>query len=230
MTEPNVRFSRLPVDERWPITGRYGELYRDGSRSWMHLGVDFGCPTGTPVVAPAPGRVIRPNNDGSFGIAVAIQHSDGWITLYAHLSRADVWPGDEVRTGQQLGLSGATGFVTGPHLHWQMCDTWLFPRDPARNRDPLAYYVPGIPGEEDEMKPNERELLLRLATIIFGPLTGADFQTVDEALVVAKQLTDRDIIVLPGLSATQGKQLEIERLLMTHTHGPDGKPIFPGRF
>lgn len=224
MTEPQVRFSRLPVDDRWPITGRFGETYRDGSREWTHLGVDFGCPTGTPVVAPAPGRVVRPNNDGSFGVAVAVEHADGWITLYAHLSRADVWPGDEVRTGQQLGLSGATGYVTGAHLHWQLCDTWTFPRDPARNRDPLAYYEPGQPGQrEDEMTPEERELLLRIATILFGSPTGADFQSVAEALIAARQLTGSDTIVLQGLAETQ-------RHLITHTHGPDGKPVLPGRF
>jgi murein DD-endopeptidase MepM/ murein hydrolase activator NlpD len=200
----------------------------------MHLGVDFGCPTGTPVYAPAPGRVIRPNNDGSFGIAVAVQHSDGWISLYAHLSRADVWPGDEVRTGQQLGLSGATGFVTGPHLHWQLCDTWLFPRDPARNRDPLAYYVPGMPGEEDsEMSARLDRLeriVLMLGEALMGDPTGRPFAGLDELERVLEQHRVNQTRVLLGLAQTQGKQVEIERLLMTHTHGPDGRPVVPGRF
>ena len=221
MGEPQVRFSRLPVDA--PITGRFGERYTDGSRSWIHLGVDFGCPVGTPVIAPAPGRVVRPLNDGSFGIAVAIEHADGWHTLYAHLSRAEVWPGDVVRTGQQLGLSGATGYVTGPHLHWQLCDTWMFPRDPARNRDPLAYYTPGAAGQgEDEMTPDERELLLKVASILFGSPTGLEFGSVSEALAEARRQEAMDTRVLLGLARTQ-------QALAEHTHGPDGGARWPGR-
>lgn len=219
MGEPQVRFARLPVDARWPVTGRFGDVYSDGSRTWTHLGVDFGCPVGTPVYAPADGLVVEPHNDGSFGVAVALEHADGWFTLYAHLSRADVVPGMRVRAGDRLGLSGATGFVTGPHLHWQLCDSWTFPRDPARNRDPLQYMA----SEEDEMTPDERELLLRIATVLFGSPTGLDYQSVGEALAEARRLTAQDAIVLQGLAETQ-------RQLITHTHGPDGRPALPGRF
>lgn len=214
--EPQVRFARLPV-EGWPITGRFGDIYRDGGRSWTHLGVDFGCPAGTPVFAPAPGEAVAPYNDGSFGIAVCLRHADGWHSLYAHLSRADVRPGDRVETGRQLGLSGATGYVTGPHLHWQLCDSHLFPRDPARNRDPLQYLV-----TEDEMTPEERELLLRIATVLFGSPTGLDYQSVPEALAEARRLTAQDSIVLQGLAETQ-------RWLAQHTHDASGRAQWPGK-
>lgn len=215
--EPQVRFARLPVDGRWPITGRFGDAYSDGSRTWTHLGVDFGCPAGTPVWAPADGVVVQPANDGSFGTAVCLRHGDGWHTLYAHLSRAEVALGQQVRAGDRLGLSGATGFVTGPHLHWQLCDTWLFPRDPARNRDPLQYLA-----KEDEMTPEERELLLRLATVVFGPPTGADYQTVGEALIEARRLTAQDSVLLLGLAETQ-------RWLAQHTHDASGRAQWPGK-
>jgi murein DD-endopeptidase MepM/ murein hydrolase activator NlpD len=139
--EPSVRFSRLPVDG--PITGRFGDIYSDGSRTWEHLGVDFGVPVGTPVFAPADGEVVPFANDGSFGIGVCLKHDDGWHTLYAHLSRAEVLIGARVRAGHRIGTSGATGYVTGPHLHWQLCVSSLFPRSRSSNRDPLDYLVVG---------------------------------------------------------------------------------------
>jgi hypothetical protein len=223
MTEPQIRFSRLPVDDLWPITGRFGDVYRDGSREWTHLGVDFGCPTGTPVYAPAPGRVIRPNNDGSFGVAVAIEHSDGWITLYAHLSRADVWPGDEVQTGQQLGLSGATGFVTGSHLHWQMCDTWLFPRDPSRNRDPLLYLETEDPEMNARLERLER-LVLMIGELLVGDSSGRQFVSLDELEPVLERHRANQTRFADGLGAA-------ERELIQHRHSPvDGSVIWSGRF
>lgn len=221
MSEPQIRFSYLPVDA--PITGRFGETMPPWSPVRPHLGVDFGCPTGTPVIAPADGEVVVPANDGSFGIAVCLRHADGWYTLYAHLSRAHVRAGDRVRAGQQLGLSGATGYVTGPHLHWQMCDTWMFPRDASRNRDPLVYHTPGQPGQrEDEMTPEERELLLRVASILFGSPAGLEFGSVAEALAEARRLEAVDTRVLLGLARTQ-------QALAEHTHGGDGSARWPGR-
>jgi murein DD-endopeptidase MepM/ murein hydrolase activator NlpD len=139
--EPEVRFARLPVDG--PITGKFGDVYVINGRTWEHLGVDFGVPVGTPVFAPAAGEIVPFVNDGSFGIGVCIRHSDGWHTLYAHLSRADVATGARVGAGQRIGATGATGFVTGPHLHWQLCASNVFPRDRAVNRDPLRYMMEG---------------------------------------------------------------------------------------
>jgi len=225
MSEPRVRFGRLPVDA--PITGRFGEVYSVGGRTWEHHGVDFGCPVGTPVVAPAAGRIVQPHNDGSFGIAVCIGHRDGWYTLYAHLSRADVWPGDEVRTGQQIGLSGATGFVTGPHLHWQMADTPLFPRDPRRNRDPLVYYTPGT-GDEEDPEMSQRldrleRLLLALGEVTIGDPSGRQFVSLDELERVLDQHRLQQTRILAGQGNTQ-------REFVRHRHAPDGSVIWSGRF
>ncbi len=216
MTEPQVRFTRLPA--AGPITGRFGDTYRAGSRTWTHLGVDIGCPAGTPVFAPADGEVAVPYNDGSFGIAAALRHPDGWYTLYAHLSRVDVAPGQQLRAGDRIGLSGATGYVTGPHLHWQLCAVPTFPRSLELNRDPLQYMA----SEEDQMTPEERELLLKIATIVFGHRTGADFATVQEALTMARQLAAQDTVVLQGLG-------EVQRWVVQHTHDAAGRATWPGK-
>src|SRR5690606_653549 len=92
-----------------------------------HLGVDFGCPTGTPVYATCYGKTTTlAVNDGSFGMYVLIDCTtkDGapteWYMLHAHLSHAVIREGLSVKPGDLIGYSGATGFVTGPHLHWQM--------------------------------------------------------------------------------------------------------------
>jgi hypothetical protein len=83
-----------------------------------HAGVDFAGPTGTPIVAPNAAAVVLAENLYFTGNTVVLDHGLGLYSLYAHLSRIDVTPGGVVTTGQRLGLLGATGRVTGPHLHW----------------------------------------------------------------------------------------------------------------
>lgn len=165
MSEPTVLFDRLPA--AGPITGGFGAWYFDGERTWQHRGVDIGCPTGTPIYAPAPGSVVPFMNDGSFGKAVCLRHADGWYSLYAHLSQIDVLPDQLIERGQRIGLSGATGFVSGPHLHWQLCDSPSFPIDIARSRDPLKYLI------SEETMESYRRALRRIATGPFRPMLDA---------------------------------------------------------
>ncbi len=84
----------------------------------IHKGMDFRAATGTPVHAANSGTVLLAQHLYYEGNCVILDHGFGLYTLYMHLSRIDVKPGDRVTTGELLGLSGATGRVTGPHLHW----------------------------------------------------------------------------------------------------------------
>jgi murein DD-endopeptidase MepM/ murein hydrolase activator NlpD len=86
----------------------------------FHKGVDLGADYGMTVRASAAGTVVANGYDGSYGIKIDIDHGNGYHTWYAHLSRVDVAVGTRVYKGQNIGAVGATGFATGPHLHYQI--------------------------------------------------------------------------------------------------------------
>ncbi|HEY2381976.1 MAG TPA: M23 family metallopeptidase [Terriglobia bacterium] len=85
-----------------------------------HAGADLRAKTGTPIHATNRGRVVLAKSLFFTGNTVILDHGLGIYSLYAHLSRIDVRVGEVINNGQQVGLSGATGRVTGPHLHWGM--------------------------------------------------------------------------------------------------------------
>jgi len=90
----------------------------NGKLATIHKGTDFRAAIGTPVLAGNAGTVILAQPLYYEGNCVMIDHGQGLASISMHLSRIDVKPGQQVTRGQQLGLSGATGRVTGPHLHW----------------------------------------------------------------------------------------------------------------
>ncbi|MEU2230375.1 M23 family metallopeptidase [Streptomyces vietnamensis] len=107
-----------------PIAGAgMSTPYHQAGSMWSsgyHTGVDFIASTGTPVHAVGPGTVYSAGDGGAYGNQVVIQHADGTFSQYAHLSSISVSAGQTVTGGEQIGLSGATGNVTGPHLHFEM--------------------------------------------------------------------------------------------------------------
>ncbi|HEY5660065.1 MAG TPA: M23 family metallopeptidase [Gaiellaceae bacterium] len=117
---------------QWPAQGTITSPFgRDGAR-W-HPGLDIGILQSLDVRAAADGVVILagevPGFDG-YGSIVAVQHRFGYMSLYAHLSRPLVRPGEQVRTGQLIGIAGCTGWCTGTHLHFEVRHGGL-PIDPT---------------------------------------------------------------------------------------------------
>jgi murein DD-endopeptidase MepM/ murein hydrolase activator NlpD len=108
---------RAPV--KAPPTDSFGTRRMfNGKLASIHKGMDFRAPSGTPVLAGNSGKVILAQPLYYEGNCVIIDHGLGLMSFSMHLSRIDVKVGDSVAKGQRLGLSGATGRVTGPHLHW----------------------------------------------------------------------------------------------------------------
>jgi hypothetical protein len=123
----------IAADKRnWPTADyRYGGVF---FQDVVHTGVDFPAPEGTPILAAGPGKVVwagygiyRGINDPSdpYGLTVVLRHDFGYngenlYTVYGHLSEIDVLEGQHVETGEKIALSGQTGQVTGPHLHFEV--------------------------------------------------------------------------------------------------------------
>ncbi|WP_329062627.1 M23 family metallopeptidase [Streptomyces sp. NBC_01429] len=124
---------QLPVAGSYITTG-----YRTGGSLWSsgsHSGVDFRAATGTSVVAVGAATVVEAGWGGSYGNNIVLRMSDGTYTQYGHLSSIAVSVGQSVAAGQRIGLSGATGNATGPHLHFEARTGQEYGTD----MDPAAY-------------------------------------------------------------------------------------------
>jgi len=111
--------ARSPIRLAWPLQGTVGSRFGPrGSR--FHAGVDLEAPTGMAVGAAAAGRITWAGPADGWGNLVVVAHGSGVRTLYAHLSQIDVRLGQRVSAGARVGLVGATGEATGPHLHLEV--------------------------------------------------------------------------------------------------------------
>lgn len=108
-----------------PVHGRFSSPF--GLRRFFnkqarrpHSGLDIAAPEGTPILAPAPGKIVNTGDYFFNGNTIFIDHGQGLITMYCHLNSTSVAAGETVQRGQPIGTVGMTGRVTGPHLHWSV--------------------------------------------------------------------------------------------------------------
>jgi hypothetical protein len=135
---------------RKPVNVGYGTPFGKAGKMWSsghHTGLDFPAPTGTPVRAVADGKVSQVASGGPYGKHVMIGHGGGLSSLYGHMSRIMTKLQAHVTQGQQIGKVGATGNVTGPHLH-------LEARLNGKAVDPMRYLVGG--GGQRRQRPGGR--------------------------------------------------------------------------
>jgi hypothetical protein len=138
-----------------------------------HHGIDYAAPHGTPVYAVSPGHVIHKNWAGGFGRLVKIEHEDGYVSYYAHLSRfaSGLQKGDQVSQKQVIGYVGSSGLATGPHVCFRVAKDGRYV-NPTRLPSPAG---PPLPPEHQQNFRAHRDTLL--AALDSGRLV-----TVDEAL------------------------------------------------
>ena len=146
------------------VTSGFKMRFHPILQTWRaHLGVDYAAPTGTPVRSVGQGIVDVAGSQGGFGNVVMVKHANGHTTVYAHLSRINVKRGQSVTQGQTLGLVGATGWATGPHLHFEF-------RVNGAHKDPLTMARQSI---AVEISASAREQFKRVASAALVELTAA---------------------------------------------------------
>ena len=117
--EPDGLAFDLPSTGR--VSGGFGaRRFFNNEPRLPHSGLDIAAPEGTPIVAPAAGLVLETGDFFFNGLSVVLDHGQGVVTMYNHLSKIDVVKGIRVARGERLGAVGQTGRVTGPHLHWSV--------------------------------------------------------------------------------------------------------------
>lgn len=118
-TTPSNLLLDKPVNG--PLSSKFGvRRFFNGEERNPHAGLDFAVPAGTPIKAPAAGKVVLTGNYFFNGNTVFVDHGQGFISMFCHLSKIDVKVGQSVARGDVLGKVGSTGRATGPHMHWNV--------------------------------------------------------------------------------------------------------------
>ena len=109
----------------WPVVARLGSSFGERTDPFngmgaFHTGIDLTVPDGTPVKVTGDGTVVKAEWSAGYGRLIVVDHGNGMQTYYGHLSRFNVIPGQDVRRGQVLALSGSSGRSTAPHLHYEV--------------------------------------------------------------------------------------------------------------
>ncbi len=137
MNESTQKLASIPsiIPTHGFISSRFGARTSPftGIRQ-VHKGLDIAAPIGTKIIAPADGRVLFAKLDGAYGFSVEIDHGNGIITRYAHMSKFDVKAGDMIKRGDLVGRVGNTGRSTGAHLHYEVIVNGV-------HTNPMAYII-----------------------------------------------------------------------------------------
>lgn len=132
-----IRPSDGPASSPFGPARKYIGIGKDGEpceRTSVHQGYDIAIPVGTDIIAPAAGTVTLADPDLYYeGGTVFLDHGDGLVSVFLHMSEVDVSAGDEIAVGERLGASGNTGRTSGPHLHWAV--KWRNPASTERGSD-----------------------------------------------------------------------------------------------
>lgn len=156
-------FLRYPTAKRFRVSSQFNPYRRHPvtGRIQPHNGVDFAAPSGTPVLATGDGVVTRVTNHPYAGRYVVIKHSANYSTRYLHNSRILVKVGQRVKRGQEIALSGRSGRVTGPHIHYEFLVRGK-PVNPLTAKIPLAASVSHQQKKEFELDVAQYNRLMRL--------------------------------------------------------------------
>ncbi|MDY7087849.1 MAG: M23 family metallopeptidase [Actinomycetota bacterium] len=133
--KPRVVVTKTPATAGWVNPNPSGQVTSCFGPRWgrLHAGVDIAGPNGSPILAAGAGVVVRAGTAQGYGNAVLIDHGNGYLTHYGHMSAVAVHEGQRVEPGEQIGDEGSTGHSTGPHLHFEVHQGFYKnPVEPAR--------------------------------------------------------------------------------------------------